>query len=115
MATGSAGLAAYERVAAAIRSAIADGHLTPGERLPGNRALADQHDVSLPTLQKAVGILQDEGWLVARPAVGVYVSDNPPPAEAAQSVDPRALRRTVVELQAEVRSLRERVERLEHG
>jgi DNA-binding GntR family transcriptional regulator len=113
MATGTAGLAAYERVAAAIRSAIVDGHLAPGERLPGNRALAEQHKVSLPTLQKAVGVLHDEGWLVVRAAVGVYVSDTPP-ADDTSPVDPHALRRTVAELQVEVRDLRERVQRLEH-
>jgi GntR family transcriptional regulator len=113
MATGTAGLAAYERVAAAIRSAIVDGHLAPGERLPGNRALAEQHKVSLPTLQKAVGVLHDEGWLVVRAAVGVYVSDTPP-ADDTSPVDPHALRRTVTELQMEVRDLRERVQRLEH-
>jgi DNA-binding GntR family transcriptional regulator len=115
MATGTAGLAAYERVVAAIRSDIAEGRLTPGERLPGNRALAEQHKVSLPTLQKAVGILHDEGWLIVRAAVGVYVSDEPPAESVGDPASPRDLRRTVVELQDEVRTLRERVDRLEQG
>ena len=113
MATDTAGLAAYERVAAAIRTGIAEGRLTPGERLPGNRALAEQYKVSLPTLQKAVGVLHDEGWLVVRAAVGVFVSDSPPAGHGGDPASPRDLRRTVVELQAEVRHLRERVDRLE--
>ncbi|WP_275293215.1 GntR family transcriptional regulator [Amycolatopsis sp. La24] len=111
MAKQTAGLAAYERVAAAIRAAVTSGELAPGKRLPGNRVLAEQYDVSLPTLQKAVGVLQDEGWLVTRASVGVYVADEPPAEAPPASL--KELGQTVVELRASLRELTERVQRIE--
>ncbi|MBB2935077.1 DNA-binding GntR family transcriptional regulator [Amycolatopsis bartoniae] len=111
MGSEAAGLAAYERVAASIREAVATGELAPGARLPGNRDLAQQHGVSLPTLQKAVALLQEEGWLVPRPSVGVYVSDDPPKERPAVTVSD--LRRAVIELRAAVSAIEERLDRLE--
>jgi DNA-binding GntR family transcriptional regulator len=107
----AAGLAAYERVAASIREAVAKGELAPGARLPGNRDLAQQHGVSLPTLQKAVALLQEEGWLVPRASVGVYVSNDPPKERPAVTVS--ELRHAVTELRAAVAAIEERLDRLE--
>ncbi|TVT18905.1 winged helix-turn-helix domain-containing protein [Amycolatopsis acidiphila] len=111
MSSEAAGLAAYERVAASIRAAVASGELGPGSRLPGNRDLAQQHGVSLPTLQKAVALLQEEGWLVPRASVGVYVSDDPPKDRPAVTLSD--LRRAVVELRTAVSVIEERLDRLE--
>lgn len=104
-------LAPFERVAAAIRNAVASGILTPGQKLDGNRALADEHGVSLPTLQRAVGLLQDEGWLVSRPSIGVFVAEDPPLHVPATSLSD--VRRGLVEMQTVISELRERVDALE--
>lgn len=73
-----AALAAYQRVAEGIKTEIRSGKLAAGEKLPGNRSVAEQYDVSLGTAQKALGLLESEGWLVATPAVGVFVAEEQP-------------------------------------
>lgn len=79
--------------------------------MPSNRDLAEQHGVSLPTLQRAVALLQDEGWLVSRASVGVYVSDAPPKEVPPISV--ADLRRGLVELRAVVAAIEKRLARIE--
>lgn len=111
MESDTAGLAPYERVASSIRTAVVSGVLAPGAKLPSNRDLAQQHDVSLPTLQRAVALLQEEGWLVSRPSVGVFVSADPP--KDAPPVSISDLRRGLVELRAAVAVIEERLDRLE--
>lgn len=104
-------MAPFERVAEALRQAIRTGGLQPGDKLPSNRELAKQQSVSLVTAQKAVGILQDEGWVVARPSVGVYVSDTQPTSQPPETLD--GLRHEVATLQATVTELQERVSDIE--
>ncbi|HVV10547.1 winged helix-turn-helix domain-containing protein [Amycolatopsis sp.] len=111
MGSETTGLAPYERVASAIRSAVLSGELAPGAKLPSNRDLAQQQDVSLPTLQRAVALLQEEGWLVSRPSVGVFVSADPP--KDAPPVSIGDLRRGLVDLRAAVSAIEERLDRLE--
>ena len=102
------GLAAYRRVVEAIKRDIRTGTLSPGDRLPGNRPLAEKYDVALGTAQKALRVLQDEGWLTATPAVGVFVSHEPPSDEDAVDV-----LQAIADLKTEVSNLAERLEKLE--
>jgi GntR family transcriptional regulator len=111
MGSENTGLAPYERVASFIRAAVLSGDLTPGTKLPSNRELARQQDVSLPTLQRAVTLLQDEGWLVSRPSVGVFVAADPP--KGAPPVSTGDLRRGLAELRAAVATIEKRLDRLE--
>jgi GntR family transcriptional regulator len=109
--SSTTGMAPFERVAEAIRQSIREGRLAPGEKLPSNRKLAEQHDVSLVTAQKALGLLQDEGWLLSRASVGVYVSDTPPKDSSPRTLD--EMRRDVTELRAAYAALERRVTRIE--
>ncbi|WP_028663136.1 GntR family transcriptional regulator [Saccharomonospora halophila] len=111
MASSSTGMAPFERVAETLRQAVRTGRLQPGTKLPSNRELAKQEGVSLVTAQKAVGILQDEGWVVARPSVGVYVSDTQPAPQPPETLD--ELRQEVATLRATVTELQERVSDIE--
>lgn len=77
-AAGLPGMAAYQRVAESIKNDIRSETLKPGDRLPSNRQMTDLHNVSLGTAQKALGLLETEGWVVTTPAVGVFVSKYPP-------------------------------------
>lgn len=104
----SPGLAAYQRVVEAIKEKIRSGSLSPGDRLPGNRGLAEQYGVALGTAQKALLVLQDEGWLTATPSVGVFVSEKQPSAD-----DDADVAKALAELKAEVAELARRVEALE--
>ncbi|QUG99805.1 winged helix-turn-helix transcriptional regulator [Saccharopolyspora erythraea] len=102
------GLAAYQRVVESIKHEIRTGSLAPGERLPGNRAVAEQYDVALGTAQKALRALQDQGWLTSTPSVGVFVSNEVPSEEDGVDV-PKVL----AALKSELAELAKRVEDLE--
>ena len=58
-----------------IEDMILDGVLKPGDRLPAERDLAQQLDVSRASLREALGVLQARGLLQARRGGGTYVRD----------------------------------------
>lgn len=68
-----------DRVALQLRALIADARLQPGERLPAERALAQQLGVSRTSLREAIAQLASQGLLVARVGGGTYVHE---PAQA---------------------------------
>lgn len=67
----------YQQIAADLRAAILGGVLRPGEALPSVRGLMDQHDVSTSTMQAALKLLKDEGYLVGEQGRGVFVRPQP--------------------------------------
>ena len=56
-----------------IKEDIADGTLTPGEKLPSKRALAEHLGVSTVTVECAYRLLADEGYIRSRERSGYYV------------------------------------------
>lgn len=58
LAGGHKGQKTYERVGAYIRSAISEGRLRPGDRLPPEADLARSLGVSRPTVREALKILE---------------------------------------------------------
>jgi len=58
-----------------IRSAILDGRLRGGQRLPGTRELAHQLNLSRKTVVLAYDMLLAEGMIAARLGSGTYVED----------------------------------------
>jgi GntR family transcriptional regulator / MocR family aminotransferase len=58
-----------------LRTAILDGRLQPGLRLPATRALSAGYGVSRNTAVAAYDLLLSEGYIVARPGSGAYVAD----------------------------------------
>ena len=58
----------YAQIIAQIEQAIADGELAPGDRLPPERALAEEHGVSRMTVRQALQSLESRGLL--RRAIG---------------------------------------------
>lgn len=73
----------YERVAASVRTRIADGALRPGEPAPSAAALARTTGVGVLTCRRAIRTLIEEGTLApglsrnARPRVPVSASTPP--------------------------------------
>jgi DNA-binding transcriptional MocR family regulator len=65
--------ALYEQVADRVRSLITEGTLQPGDRLPSVRKLHQQLTVSVSTVLEAYRLLEDQGWIRARPQSGYYV------------------------------------------
>jgi GntR family transcriptional regulator len=91
----------YVKVADAIRTAIADGELAPGERLPAGPKLAEQLGVAVMTVRRAIEALRAEGLLRSAHGVGVFVA---PPENNVSELET---------LRAEVEQLQQRVDRLE--
>ena len=58
----------YAQIIAEIEQAIVDGDLAPGDRLPPERALAEEHGVSRMTVRQALQSLEARGLL--RRAIG---------------------------------------------
>jgi GntR family transcriptional regulator len=58
-----------------IRMAIARGELPVGAMLPSVRGLAQQLSVNFKTVGKAYEELATEGWLNARPGLGLIVAE----------------------------------------
>ena len=63
----------YEQVAERLQSLIREGTLKPGDRLPSVRKLKQQLSVSMSTVLEAYRLLEDQGFIVARPQSGYYV------------------------------------------
>jgi GntR family transcriptional regulator len=55
----------YEQVATALREAIVRGELKPGKAIPSEAKLRAQHGVSRDTVRKALGVLTQEGLIIA--------------------------------------------------
>jgi GntR family transcriptional regulator/MocR family aminotransferase len=66
------------QVVAYFRAAIVEGRLRRGLRLPSSRQLARDHDISRTTAVEAYERLIAEGYLVARPGSGIFVSETIP-------------------------------------
>ncbi|MEM8981786.1 MAG: FadR/GntR family transcriptional regulator [Pseudomonadota bacterium] len=67
----------YESVASQLKQRIATGVYQPGDRLPGERELAEELGVSRVTIREAEIALQATGHIQIRAGSGAYVSDRP--------------------------------------
>lgn len=63
----------YETLYRLIRSDILAGRLSPGEKLPSKRVLADHLRISKVTVETAYAQLQAEGYIRSREKVGYFV------------------------------------------
>jgi len=68
----------YEGIVRQIQDLIADKHLQPGDRLPGERELADALSVSRASVREALRVLDFIGLVDVRPGEGTFVSTTPP-------------------------------------
>jgi DNA-binding transcriptional MocR family regulator len=66
----------YQQVANRIRNLISEGTLQPGDRLPSVRKLHQQLSVSVSTILEAYQLLENQGWVKARPQSGYYVKQS---------------------------------------
>lgn len=58
-----------------VEELVLQGVLRPGDRLPAERELAEQLDVSRPTLREALAELESRGLVEARPGGGTFIAD----------------------------------------
>lgn len=69
----------------ALRSAILDGHLRPGTRLPASRDFARLHGVSRGTVVSVFERLRSEGYIASRVGAGTWVDRHVKPKAADRS------------------------------
>jgi GntR family transcriptional regulator, hexuronate regulon transcriptional repressor len=68
----------YQKVADAIVEKIVNGDYAPGKRVPSERDLAEEMQVSRPTIREAMIALEIRGFVDSRHGSGIYVTENPP-------------------------------------
>ena len=70
----------YQQIRNQIVRGIASGELTPGQKLPTVRALAEECGVNMMTVSKAYNLLKQEGYLLTDRRAGTVVCDKKPEA-----------------------------------
>ena len=68
----------YEGIVRQIQDLIAHERLQPGDRLPGERELADALSVSRASVREALRVLDFIGVVDVRPGEGTFVATTPP-------------------------------------
>jgi len=88
----------YEQIITQIMGAAATGRISPGERLPTVRQLADDLDVAPGTVARAYGELEQSGVIVTEGARGTFLAQprHPPASGEQRSNTLRELLRPVV-------------------
>src|SRR4051812_16504712 len=73
----------FEEAAEQIAEKVRSGELRAGDKLPGERALAAQMEISRPTLREAIAVLVEAGLLTVRrgPGGGMFVATDVVPLE----------------------------------
>lgn len=69
------GLPVAEQILFAVKKAVVNGQLRPGDRFPSVRVLSQELKVNPNTAHKVVAALVGEGVLVTTPAVGSVVAE----------------------------------------
>lgn len=89
----------FRQVQDQLRTAILQGHLRAGTRLPASRILCEELGLSRQTLVRVLDNLKAEGYLEARQGAGTYVSAALPrrrakaqPARSGEDMPPRLSR-----------------------
>jgi len=65
----------YKQLTDQIKNAIASGDVTPGDKLPSVRELAEGLRTSAITVKRAYLDLENEGYILTRAGLGSYVAD----------------------------------------
>lgn len=71
----NAQLPKYESLALGLQDLIDRHEYEPGYRLPSIRRLSDQWQCSIETVQRALNLLEDRGYVEPVPKSGIYVAD----------------------------------------
>ena len=65
----------YQQVADRIQQLIAEDALRPGDKLPGERELAERMGVSRTVVREAIRALSVRGLVKVKPGCGTYVQE----------------------------------------
>ncbi|EFN9757396.1 PLP-dependent aminotransferase family protein [Escherichia marmotae] len=76
----------YQEIARQLKTAIEQGELKPGARLPSSRTWSQELGVSRSTVENAYAELVAQGWLVRRGQAGTFVSEQIHPQKSSSDV-----------------------------
>lgn len=68
----------YRRVVEYIRAKIRSGEYPPGHQIPSKNQLVEQLGVKGGSVDTAMAVLDDSGWIRGEQGRARYVADNPP-------------------------------------
>lgn len=68
--------AIYRQIADEIEHQILDGSLAPGEQVMSTNAIVASYSVNPRTAAKAVSLLVDDGLVVKKRGIGMFVADD---------------------------------------
>lgn len=104
----------YQQVATAVRDLIGAGEFGPGAKLPKHEELIETYGVSLGTVKRALGLLQDEGLIVSRRGEGAFVRSRPSPqqptADRPAGADDSGLREEVADLRRRLEAVERKLD-----
>lgn len=63
----------YRQLAELLRSQIRSGKYQPGDRLPSEATLQQEHGLARDTVRAALDLLREEGLVVTFPGRGTFV------------------------------------------
>ncbi|MBC2259584.1 GntR family transcriptional regulator [Listeria booriae] len=75
----------YQKVYDQLKLSIQGGTFSVGDKLPTEKELMEQFDVSSITLKKALELLKEDGFISRRPRVGTFVINDSPNDEKAET------------------------------
>jgi len=81
----------YRMIADQIAGRIRIGDFLPGERLPSERELAEQLEVSRPSIREALIALEIEGYVEVRVGTGVFVAQPKQEDKSGESSEQKVL------------------------
>ena len=87
----SRGGSVYQQTAQAIIDYISENELKSGDRLPTYRRILQELNISDVTAQRALGILQDDGYIERQHGKGIFVADRLATGELAIVIRPQLL------------------------
>ncbi len=64
----------YEDLVDRVAARILDGSLKPGDKVPSLRGLSRRLNVSMTSVMRAYGVLEDQGYIESRPKSGYFVT-----------------------------------------
>ena len=63
----------FEEIAARLMDGVSDGTLSPGERLPAERLMAEQYGVSRNVIREAIRVLGEKGFVQVQAGRGTFI------------------------------------------
>ncbi|MFF9406375.1 GntR family transcriptional regulator [Streptomyces anandii] len=113
MADFTAGRAAYLQIADEFKRRIRNGELEPGQKLPSEAKLMEEHSVSRTVARQAIARLREDGYAVSHQGKGSFAAlpgEGRPPKRSSEFEE---ITEYLSEVRRDVRRLAERMDQLE--